>query len=144
MRAIVASSAIGLTPEMVSELLIVVASADGIGVRGPTSSPPSRLASTVVEDTAYTLAQTMNKKALVYRPNPDIAAKERTYARDYKLVGEADELYAYFAEGKVMEGGTGHVVKAALEIGINVIAYEVTSHGIDVIGMSDLNDRSSP
>lgn len=142
MRAIIANSSIQLTPEMVSELVVVVASADVIGVRAP--SDPDVSASTKVEETVLTLAQTLNKGWCRYRPDSAIAPKERTYARDYRLVAEADELFAYFSEGKVMEGGTGHVVKAALEVGTKVTAYEVTSGGINVVGMSEYEDRSSP
>lgn len=43
------------------------------------------------------------------------SGRDGVYERDYRLVDHADSVMAFFHPERVMEGGTAHVVKAALD-----------------------------
>lgn len=60
---------------------------------------------------------------------PDGNDRAAVYRRDYELVEAADEIEAYFAVDRVMEGGTGHVVEAALARDRQVFAWSTDEHG---------------
>jgi hypothetical protein len=56
------------------------------------------------------------------------------YVRDYEMVEASDTVIAFFSEGNIMTGGTGHVVDAALMKEIPVAAWEVGRSGFYHIG----------
>ena len=63
-----------------------------------------------------------------FEPDP-AGGKGQTYSRDYELVGNATHVTAYFSPEAIMEGGTGHVVEAALAREIDVDAWVVDDRG---------------
>lgn len=48
-----------------------------------------------------------------FRPDPE-KGREGVFLRDYDMVRSADVVLCYFSGGEI-EGGTGHVVKAAID-----------------------------
>jgi hypothetical protein len=52
-----------------------------------------------------------------------------TYHRDYRLVEQSDRIVAFFLRGQEMEGGTGHVVEAAIKKGATVEAWALGDDG---------------
>lgn len=67
-----------------------------------------------------------------HRPLP--GGRGAVYVRDYEMVEAADTVIAFFSEGNVMVGGTGHVVDAALAKEIPVAAWEIGRSGFYHIG----------
>jgi len=65
--------------------------------------------------------------AIWFEPEP--GGRDQTYRRDFELVSAADRVIAYFSEDHVMEGGTGHVVEAALARNIPVEAWSFDDAG---------------
>jgi hypothetical protein len=61
---------------------------------------------------------------------PDPGGRDQTYNRDYELVAGADLVEAYFPTDHLMEGGTAHVVEAAMSRGIPVYAWSIDEHGV--------------
>jgi len=65
---------------------------------------------------------------------PEGIDRSQTYLRDLGMVEDADYVVAFFAQERVMEGGTGHVVEAAWSKLRAVEAYTIGQDGdlIDV------------
>lgn len=61
---------------------------------------------------------------------PRDSGRSAVYKRDYELVESADRVEAYFAVDRVMEGGTGHVVEAAMARECPVYAWAVDHGGL--------------
>jgi hypothetical protein len=73
------------------------------------------------------LADTYGLKVDWRRPTG--GGRAAVYLRDYGLVDDADYVEAFFAHDRVMEGGTGHVVEAALNRDKRVYGWVVTEGG---------------
>lgn len=71
---------------------------------------------------------------------PDPGGRDQTYNRDFELVGAADLVEAYFPASNPMEGGTAHVVEAAMNRGIPVYAWSIDEHGT-VVRVGELDPR---
>lgn len=68
----------------------------------------------------------------------EAGGRGQTYNRDFELVGAADRVWAYFSPEAIMEGGTGHVVEAALAREIPVEGWVVDEQGkIERVGEVD-------
>jgi hypothetical protein len=65
---------------------------------------------------------------------PDLGGRGSVYLRDYAMVEASDSVIAFFSEGNIMVGGTGHVVDAALAKEIPVAAWEIGRSGFFHIG----------
>jgi hypothetical protein len=66
---------------------------------------------------------------------PKIGDRSTVYLRDYTMVDDSDYVEAYFPLGSIMEGGTGHIVDAALNREKRVYAWSVDAEGrVDRIG----------
>jgi hypothetical protein len=65
---------------------------------------------------------------------PDPGGRGSVYVRDYEMVEAVDSVIAFFSEGNIMVGGTGHVVDAALMKEIPVAAWEIGRSGFYHIG----------
>lgn len=48
-----------------------------------------------------------------------------SFHRDNAMVARSSHVYAFFAPGALMEGGTGHVAAVALRANIPLIAYSI-------------------
>lgn len=57
---------------------------------------------------------------------PDFdAGPGAVFDRDNEMVRRSDLVLAFFAPGRMMEGGTGHVVESAIDQGVPVYSFEV-------------------
>ena len=61
---------------------------------------------------------------------PDEGGREVVFNRDFEMVTSADYVIAYFNQEQPMEGGTAHVVDAAMMRGIKVTAYTMDKRGL--------------
>jgi hypothetical protein len=72
-------------------------------------------------------------------PDPSLGSAQ-VFTRDRDMVSGADIVLAFFSEGHVMEGGTGHVVEAAIDH--NVPTYSFTlGESIQRVGEHDPTDE---
>jgi hypothetical protein len=71
---------------------------------------------------------------------PEGTGREATFHRDYRMVEAADVVIAYFTPERVMEGGTAHVVEAALNREVPVYAWVVDDTGVTRLGELELSD----
>lgn len=122
--------------DVISSLIaIIMATPDTaeVAVRGPAGADKNNVfgveTTSPVEALAYRLAVTTSRRGEVYRPIVDSHGRAAVFERDYTLVDNASRVYAFFSPGGVMEGGTGHVVKAALDREIPVEAYTIDDDG---------------
>lgn len=126
--------------EVISAILAIITTTPPtaeIAVRRPAKIMTTTSA---VEDLAYRLAQATGRHAQAYEP---LASHGRAavFERDYTMVDQASKVYAFFSPGGVMYGGTGHVVKAALDRGIEVEAWSVNDDGhLYLVGSEDGRD----
>lgn len=68
---------------------------------------------------------------------PEGSDRSQTYMRDLDMVSKADYVVAYFTV-PTLEGGTGHVVEAAMSKGVPVEAWYVQPDGeLERIGEYD-------
>lgn len=128
---IVASHDIDLTRDIASKVasFIVVLNDENekeIAIWGDTNkisirAPMGGDASSPVERMAMNLAGEIG--LAVYWVRPHEKTRAANFERDYNLVESADRVMAFFREDRLMEGGTGHVVQAALIRGIPVEAW---------------------
>lgn len=66
---------------------------------------------------------------------PVAGGREGVLKRDYTMVERADRVVAYFSPDKIMDGGTGHVVEAAMNRDIPSEAWRLDENGhLDRVG----------
>ncbi len=58
------------------------------------------------------------------------------FNRDNAMVRGSDLVLAFFAPGRMMQGGTGHVVEAAIDQGVPVYSFELNG-GLVRVGEND-------
>jgi hypothetical protein len=107
----------------------------GIRVNGEDleTSPTERLMALIASTTGHN----------VIRFKPD--GVRSAYRRDYYMVEHSRLVVAFFSPGAEMSGGTGHVVKAALDRGVQVEAYTMDEDGeIMMIGSDPGTVGSQP
>lgn len=85
------------------------------------------------------LAVRTGRTVQFYEPQGD--DRGAVYRRDYAFVEAATYIEAYFAPDRVMEGGTGHIVDAALARECPVFAWTVTPSGIERVGEYEPSER---
>jgi hypothetical protein len=135
-KVIVASSDLGLSLEIIGEVAAMFATAppgEAFGIRVPfdESEPASQ-----VERLVESVAARLNRS--VIRFSPTKGGRSAVFHRDYDLVDDATEVLAFFSTEREMDGGTGHVVKAALDRGVKVDAYTSRPDGtLAYLGSSD-------
>jgi len=61
---------------------------------------------------------------------PEPGGRDQTYRRDFELVEAADQVIAFFDAEHIMEGGTAHVVEAAMMRNIPVSAWSIDDRGL--------------
>lgn len=130
MIVVVASSAMPPTPELVAVLAGLVASSnEPFGIRCNASDKET----SSTEHLMAMIAKSLGRSVLRFKPEGERAS----WRRDYYMVEHASLVVAFFTPGSEMTGGTGHVVKAALDRGIHVEAYTMDEHGDVVMIGSD-------
>lgn len=132
---IVGTSNMWVNPAIISSLVALILSTTQettIAVRGPRGKDET---ASNLENAAIIFASKTGRPTEVYRPTGDRAT---VYERDFRLVEGADMVVAYFDPGSVMDGGTGHVVKAAMDRQIKVEAYTTNDDGeLELVGSDD-------
>lgn len=124
---IVGSSDLWVTPEIVSIVVGRIAATEAgsvIRVRAPRAAPHPV---TPLEKLIWEIGPSMDR--VVHLVTPSTNKRNGTYQRDYELVENAKGVLAFFAPDQEMEGGTGHVVQAALNKNIPVEAYRMNDDG---------------
>jgi hypothetical protein len=96
-----------------------------VAVRGPRSGGPTGS----VEHEAIEIARAVDARPVIYTAAESEDSRAATFNRDYELVTGADLVLAFFLEGSDMGGGTGHVIKAAIDRDIAVEAFSVDAEG---------------
>lgn len=127
MLVIVGSGDLWVTPKIVSVVLshILNTKADQvIGVRVPRGADDP---TTPLERFVAEIAPELGR--VVFRWRAETNKRESIYKRDYDMVQAATSVLAFFAPDQEMEGGTGHVVQAALNKGTSVEAYRLAENG---------------
>lgn len=144
MKVVVGSSDLVLSGDVVSLIASLFASTNApIAFRGNRDHEPA----SPVERAVATMGHELAHPVICYEPA--LGGRSATFNRDYSLVSTADQVLAFFSTDREMSGGTGHVVKAALDLGIEVEAYTVSPEGeLEYLG-SDEGDpgrhqRSNP
>lgn len=90
------------------------------------------------EDIAVRIGSRLNRPVTPWAPGG--RTRSSVYLRDVHMVDSADEVFAFFAPGRLMEGGTGHVAAVGLRRGIAVHAFELDDEGEVVEIASDEGD----
>lgn len=133
---IVGSSDLWVTPEIISIVLgKIMTTTPGtvLAVRAPRSA---QTPTTQLEKFIWDMAAQFDRVAHMQIPTSN--QKGDVYKRDYELVEGADGVLAFFAPDQEMEGGTGHVVQAALARSIPVEAYRMADNGRpELLGSDD-------
>jgi len=60
---------------------------------------------------------------------PIAGGREGVFKRDYTMVERADMVVAYFSPDKIMDGGTGHLIEAAINRDIPTEAWRLDEDG---------------
>lgn len=112
----------------------MVSTEDSFGVRANRVGVPT----SGTEDLVTKIATRVDREVFYYITQDD----ETNFRRDVRMVHDADRVYAFFANGQFMQGGTGHVVACALREGKPVEAYELDVHGNVVETATDEGDAN--
>ncbi len=133
MIAIIASSDLWPTPEVVAAVgTVILSTEEPVGIR----VDKKLNVTSHVEAAVLQIAATVGREVVFFPPQG--AGRESVYERDYQLAERSSRVYAYFAPGQEMEGGTGHVVKAALDRGIDVEAFRLDNEGnVELLGSEE-------
>lgn len=135
--AIVGSSDLWAIPSIASVIAAALVSLEPDSALRLRADQDGKIASQV-EELALTLAKLRKRGIVVFTYRPDGGGRAKVYERDYRLVEESERVIAFFHPERVMEGGTGHVVKAALDRGIPVEAWTIRDDGeLEAIGSDD-------
>ena len=141
MKVIVGSSDLPLSLDIVGLVAAAFAASapdEAFGIRVPhDDSHPASPVEKLVESVGIRLDRR------IIRFSPTKGGRSAIFFRDYDLVGEASEVVDFFSPDREMEGGTGHVVKAALDRGVRVEAYSCQPDGTLVFLGSDEGDLTS-
>lgn len=136
MLVIVGSRDLWVTPEIVGIVLGKIAASDPIdtlGVRVPRGADDP---TSMLEQFVAKLGPDLGR--VITRFQPPSNKREDVYRRDWRMVQNARQVLAMFAPDQEMEGGTGHVVQAALGKGIPVEAYRINEVGRpELLGSDD-------
>jgi hypothetical protein len=128
-KAIVGARDLWLTSDVVSILCSILSSMredEVVAIRAPRSDATT-LPASPVERFIQELAPKLGHGVQMYAPSGK--GRAATFFRDYDLVDSSDGVYAFFAPEAEMEGGTGHVVQAALNRHKTVEAWTLDVHG---------------
>lgn len=121
------------TQEMAIRLMSIISTTDRIGIRSTRydqTGPIERLVTIICESLGVPVVQY----------SPSSGGRAKVYLRDYALVRSSTSVFAVFSPDRVMDGGTGHIIKAALDEEIPVEAYTIDDDGsLMMIGSDDGN-----
>lgn len=118
MITIVGSAALWPIPSVASAILIIMLDHPG-NVFCVRANRNGELASGT-EDLVSKIGARIGETVL-----PWPSANGSSFSRDNQMVTRSTHVYAFFAPGQLMEGGTGHVAAVALRADIPLIAYTI-------------------
>jgi hypothetical protein len=126
---IVGSRSLKATPDVALAIanIMLREATDTYGIRGTTQL----YVNSEIELAVFQLCLKFSREIQQFTPTG--TGRGSVYQRDYQLVEGATRVIAFFPLDHFMEGGTGHVVKAALDRGISVEAYAITDDGSAVL-----------
>lgn len=125
MKVIVGSRDLWPTPGIASAVLAIMVSTDEpFCVR---SNKAGTLTSSV-EEMVVRIGERIGRRVTVMAPLGG-ADRATVFTRDNRMVAASSGVYAFFAPGQEMVGGTGHVVAVAIKTGTSVEAYCLDEHG---------------
>lgn len=131
MKVIVGSHDLWPVPAVASVVLsIMVSTDDEFGVRANRAG----LLASGTEELAWKIGDRVGRRVIKFQPGTI------NFSRDIEMVRGANKVYAFFANGQFMQGGSGHVVACALKRGIPVEAYELDEDGNVVETATDEGD----
>lgn len=134
MRVIVGSRELWPTPAIASAVLAIMASVnEDFAVRASRQG----LIASGVEELALKIGEKIPRTVTPWEPGVGTSA---TFTRDNRMVAASSGVYAFFAPGHEMQGGTGHVVAVALRTGTAVEAFHLDDEGQIVEIGSDPGD----
>lgn len=135
MKVIVGSSDIELSPAIVYSIAGIIAGPgadEPVGIRVSRYREPASPLERIVRRLCGTAGRPCQEWI------PEQGGRSSVFRRDYEMVAAASSVYAYFSTDRDMAGGTGHVVKAALDREIQVEAWGVDPTGeLHLIGSID-------
>ncbi len=126
----VASRKTELTSELLTAVAMELAEAQPCRVRVRANIEGDR--SSGAEDAVWTLTHRMRDAGFHVHAEmylPPGTDRRDVFLRDYEMVRDADRVIAFFSTYLFLEGGTGHVVKAALDRDLPVKAFSLGEHG---------------
>jgi len=133
---IVGSGDLWVTPEIMSIVIGKILNTPPIhplGVRVPRGADEP---TTPLERFVAQIGPSLGR--VIDRNRADTNQKGDVWRRDYDMVEHAVAVLAFFAPDQEMEGGTGHVVQAALARNIPVEAYRLGETGRpELLGSDD-------
>jgi hypothetical protein len=100
--------------------------------------PKGESYTSAVEEMVAKIGQRIGRQVVAMPP--DGGHRAASFQRDIRMVSNCSHVYAFFAPGEIMQGGTGHVVACALREGKPVDAFELDSSGNVVEVGSDPGD----
>lgn len=122
MITIVASSDLWPTPELASKVLDLMLGDDSFAIRVNTEGVPA----SSIEEMVAKIGKRLGRSVQPYPPG---VGRSGTFARDNAMTQASSQVHAFFIDERVMQGGTAHVVSAALNRGIPVTAYKLDREG---------------
>lgn len=134
MITIVGSRSLWPTVDVVSAVAAVMLSApesESYGVRAAKDGGVS----SGVELTVVKLCDRMHRTIRTFQPLG--TGRASVFERDFRLAEASTRVIAFFPLTGFMTGGTAHVVKAAVDRGIDVEAYAVNENGETFLMGSD-------
>lgn len=135
MKVIVGSAGLWPTPQVASAVLAIMASFDdSFGVR----CDRLRRVASGTEDLVIKIGERIPRIVSMWEPSS--AGSSSAFTRDNRMVAASSGVYAFFAPGQEMAGGTGHVVAVALRTGTPVEAYCLDNDGMVAEIGSDAGD----
>lgn len=124
MISIVASSDLTPTPELIAVITGLIGTArksETIGYRANAAGAPA----SQIEYLTWVIARSVGRPTQIFKP----ASSRKVFERDYQMVDSSRLIVAFFRPGREMQGGTAHVVKAAIDRGVEVEAYSFDESG---------------
>lgn len=120
MITIVGSSALWPIPSVASAILAIMMDHPG-NVFCVRANRNGELASGT-EDLVSKIGARIGCTVLPWQSTPGGGS---SFSRDNQMVARCSHVYAFFAPGQLMEGGTGHVAAVAIQADIPLIAYSI-------------------
>lgn len=105
-------------------------------LRRGVKSPPGRFEQLIAE----LVRQSDHLELRWMLPEPD-SGPGAAFDRDNEMVRHSDLVLAFFDAERVMQGGTGHVVESAIDMGVPVYSFALSDIELSRVGEHDPDGR---